>query len=160
MDIIIYCFIVLLWKSTLIYKTPKETATSAVCRFSKYCLVHKCRNQDCHACTLYSKRIYLTRSLSITATKTVDCSFIKAEHSTQASSKNISIEKILVLPNNSPYHHLFHKVSICHLLNSHKFLHIYCLQRMQCIIPSKNTVFESCKTISLLPSVLFSCSVL
>ena len=56
--------------------------------------------------TLYSKRIYLTRSLSIAATKTVDCSFIKAKHSTQVSSKNInSIEKILVvLPNNSPYH--------------------------------------------------------
>ena len=100
--------------------------------------------------TLYSKRIYLTRSLSIAATKTVDCSFIKAKHSTQVSSKNInSIEKILVvLPNNSPYHHLFHKVSICHLLNSHKFLHIYYLQRS--VLPSKNTVFESCKTTSLL----------
>jgi hypothetical protein len=94
--------------------------------------------------TLYSKRIYLTRSLSIAATKTVDCSFIKAKHSTQVSSKNInSIEKILVvLPNNSPYHHLFHKVSICHLL------HIYYLQRS--VLPSKNTVFESCKTTSLL----------
>jgi hypothetical protein len=34
--------------------------------------------------------IYLTRSLSIAATKTVDCSFIKAEHSTQVSSKNNS----------------------------------------------------------------------
>ena len=91
--------------------------------------------------TLYSKRIYLARSLSIAATKTVDCSFIEAEHSTQ--------EKILVLPNISPYHHLFHKVSIFHLLNSHKFLHIYCLQRS--VLPtSKNTVFESCKTTSLL----------
>ncbi len=29
------------------------------------------------------------------------------------------------MPNNSPYHHLFHKVSTWHLLNSHKFLHIY-----------------------------------
>ena len=47
-------------------------------------------------CALYSKRIYLTRSLLIAATKTVDCSFIKAEHSPQVSSKNNSIEKILV----------------------------------------------------------------
>ena len=30
MDIIIYCFIVLLWKSTLIYKTPKETPADVV----------------------------------------------------------------------------------------------------------------------------------
>jgi hypothetical protein len=44
-------------------------------------------------CTLYSKRIYLTRSLSIAATKTVDCSFIKAEHSNQVSLKNNSTEK-------------------------------------------------------------------
>jgi hypothetical protein len=41
-------------------------------------------------CTLYSKKIYLARSLSIAATKTVDCSFIEAEHSTQVSSKNNS----------------------------------------------------------------------
>jgi hypothetical protein len=45
-------------------------------------------------CTLYSKRIYLTRCQDlcryIAATKTVDCSFIKAENSTQVSSKNNS----------------------------------------------------------------------
>jgi hypothetical protein len=34
--------------------------------------------------------IYLARSLSIAAAKTVDCSFIEAEHSTQVSSKNNS----------------------------------------------------------------------
>jgi hypothetical protein len=95
--------------------------------------------------TLYSKRIYLTRSLSIAATKTVDCSFIKAEHSTQVSSKYInSIEKVVVVfPNNSPYHHLFHKVFICHLLNSHKFLHIYCLQRS--VLPSKTLCLKAVK---------------
>jgi hypothetical protein len=150
MDIIIYCFIVLLWKSTLIYKTPKETPADVAS------LVNKCCNQDCTShCTVKG---FTSRDLctSIAATKTVDCSFIKAEHSTLVSSKN-NTRKILVLPNNSPYHHLFHKVSICHLLNSHKFLHIYCLQRSE--LPSKNTVFESCKTTSLL-LFLFSCSVL
>ena len=35
---------------------------------------------------MYSKRIYLARSLSIAATKSVDCSFIEAEHSTQVSN--------------------------------------------------------------------------
>ena len=130
---------------------------SYVCRFSNYSLVHKCRNQDCVHCTVKG---YTSRDICrLPPPKLhVDCSFIKAEHSTQVSSKNNSMEKILVLPNNSPYHHLFHKVSICHLLNSrHKFLHIYCLQRS--VLPSKNTVFESCKTTSLL-LFMFSCSVL
>jgi hypothetical protein len=95
MDIIIYCFIVLLWKSTLIYKTPKETPADVAS------LVHKCRNQDCVHCTVkgFTSRDLCT-SLSIAATKTVDCSFIKAEHSTLVSSKN-NTRKILVLPNNS-----------------------------------------------------------
>ena len=96
MDIIIYCFIVLLWKSTLIYKTPKETAMSAGLQNIGWYTMTNAVIKIVYS-TLYSKRIYLTRSLSIAATKTVDCSFIKAKHSTQVSSKNInSIEKILV----------------------------------------------------------------
>jgi hypothetical protein len=43
-------------------------------------------NQDC-VYTLYSKIIYLTRSLPIAATKTVDSSYIKDDLSTQVSSK-------------------------------------------------------------------------
>jgi hypothetical protein len=106
--------------------------------------------------TLYNKGICLTRSLSIAATKIVDRSFIKAEHSTQVSSKknsrkNTCIAKQFAVP--PPVS----QVSICHLLNSHKFLHIYCLQRS--VLPGENTVFESCKTTSLL-LFLFSCSVL
>ena len=41
MDITIYCFIVFQYCGKVPYKF---TATSAICRFSKYSLVHKCRN--------------------------------------------------------------------------------------------------------------------
>jgi hypothetical protein len=109
-------------------------------------LVHKCRNQDCVHCTVkgFTSRDLCT-SLSIAATKTVDCSFIKAEHSTQVSSKNKSrkntcIAKQFAVP--PPVSQSFD--SICHLLTNHKFLHIYCLKRS--VLPSTNTVFESCKT--------------
>ena len=142
-----------LWKNTLIYKTPKETPADVAS------LVHKCRNQDCAHCTVkgFTSRDLCT-SLSIAATKTVDCSFIKAEHSTQVSSKNNSrkntcIAKQFAVP--PPVSQSFH------LLNNHKFLHIYCLQRS--VLPSKNTVFESCIKNNFAASFsefLFSCSVL
>jgi hypothetical protein len=50
-----------------------------VCRFSKYSLVHKCRNHDCVHCT--------EKDLPH---ETVDCSFIKVENSTHVSLKNNS----------------------------------------------------------------------
>jgi hypothetical protein len=101
-NLLFYCVTVELKYLSLRQKEQLQP-TSAVCRFSKYSLVHKCRNES-RSCTLYSKRIYLTRSLSIAAIKTVDCSFIKAEHSTQLKFlRKITLEKILVLPNNSPY---------------------------------------------------------
>jgi hypothetical protein len=95
--------------------------------------------------------------LSIAATKAVDCSFVKAEHSTQVSSKNNSrkstcIAKQFAAP--PPVSQSFH---LPFVKQSQVLAHLYCLQRS--VLPSKNTVFESCKTTSLL-LFLFSCSVL
>jgi hypothetical protein len=83
--------------------------------------------------------------LSIAATKTVDCSFIKAEHSTQVSSKNNSrkntcIAKQFAVP--PPVSQSFH---LPFVEQSQVLAHL--LFAAQCI---KNTVFESCKTTSLL----------
>jgi hypothetical protein len=84
--------------------------------------------------------------LSITATKTVDCSFIKAEHSTQVSSKNNSRKNTCIAgkqfavppPVSESFHLPFVEQSqvLAHLLFA-----------AQCI---KNTVFEGCKTTSLI----------
>jgi hypothetical protein len=95
--------------------------------------------------------------LSIAATKTVDCSFIKAEHSTQVSSKNNSrkntyIAKQFAVP--PPVSQSFHLP-----FGEQSQLLAHLLFAAQCI---KNTAFEGCKTTSLIAasSFLFSCSVL
>jgi hypothetical protein len=80
--------------------------------------------------------------LSIAATKTVDCSFIEAEHSTQVFSKNNSrkntcIAKHFAVP--PPVSQSFHLPFV----EQSQVLVYY-------LLTSKNTVFESCKTTSLL----------
>jgi hypothetical protein len=82
--------------------------------------------------------------LSIAATKTVDCSFIEAEHSTQVSTKNNSrkntcIAKYFAVPPSvsQSFHLPFVEQSqvLAHLLFAGSVLPT-----------SKNTVFESFKT--------------
>jgi hypothetical protein len=81
--------------------------------------------------------------LSIAATKAVDCSFVKAEHSTQVSSKNNSRKSTCIAKQFAAPPPVSQSCHLPFVKQSQVLAHLYCLQRS--VLPSKTLFLKAVK---------------